>query len=36
MAPVLGAPNAASLIEKMLGLENVKSLLAIRPLLQRA
>jgi 2-methylcitrate dehydratase PrpD len=34
MAPVLGAANAASLIDKMLNLENVKSIRELRPLLQ--
>jgi 2-methylcitrate dehydratase PrpD len=34
MAPVLGAANTASLIEKMLGLENVKDIRELRPLLQ--
>ena len=36
MAPVLGASNSGSLIEKLLGLENVKSILELRPLLQRS
>ncbi len=35
MAPVLGSANAASIIEKLLGLENLKSILELRPLLQR-
>jgi 2-methylcitrate dehydratase PrpD len=35
MAPVLGAATTASLIEKVLGIENVKSILEFRPLLQR-
>ena len=34
MAPVLGAANAASVIEKLLGLENVKNIRELRPLLQ--
>ena len=34
MTPVLGAPNSESLIEKMLGLENVKYIRELRPLLQ--
>ena len=36
MAPVLGAANTASLIEKVLGLENIKNVRELRPLLQRA
>jgi 2-methylcitrate dehydratase PrpD len=36
MAPVLGATNAASIIDKLLGIENVKSILELRPFLQRA
>jgi 2-methylcitrate dehydratase PrpD len=35
MAPVLGAANAASIIQKLLGLENLKSILELRPFLQR-
>jgi 2-methylcitrate dehydratase PrpD len=35
MAPVLGTTNTASLIDKLLGLENVKNILELRPLLQR-
>jgi len=35
MAPVLGAANSASIIDKLLGLENVKNILELRPLLQR-
>jgi 2-methylcitrate dehydratase PrpD len=35
MAPVLGAASATSLIEKVLSLENVKSIRELRPLLQR-
>ncbi len=34
MAPVLGAAHAASLIEKILGIENVKSVRELRPFLQ--
>ena len=34
MAPVLGAAATASLIEKVLGLENVKNIRELRPLLQ--
>lgn len=34
MAPVLGAANAASVIEKLLGTENVKNIRDLRPLLQ--
>ena len=34
MAPVLGAANAASIIEKILGLENVKNIRELRPFLQ--
>jgi len=36
MAPVLGAPATGSLIEKILGLENVKNIRELRPLLQHA
>ena len=36
MTPVLGAAPTTSLIEKILGLENVKSIRELRPLLQRA
>ena len=36
MAPVLGTTNAASMIEKMLGLENVKNIRELRPFLQHA
>jgi 2-methylcitrate dehydratase PrpD len=36
MEPVLGAANAGNLIEKMLSLENTKSIRELRPLLQRA
>src|SRR5216683_535457 len=36
MAPVLGAANSASIIDKLLGLENVKNILELRPLLQRS
>jgi 2-methylcitrate dehydratase PrpD len=35
MAPVLGTTNTESLIDKLLGLENVKNILELRPLLQR-
>jgi 2-methylcitrate dehydratase PrpD len=35
MAPVLGATNTTSLIEKVLSLENLKSIRELRPLLQR-
>jgi 2-methylcitrate dehydratase PrpD len=35
MAPVLGAPNAGSVIEKLLGLESLKNILELRPFLQR-
>jgi 2-methylcitrate dehydratase PrpD len=35
MAPVLGAINTTSLIEKVLSLENLKSIRELRPLLQR-
>jgi 2-methylcitrate dehydratase PrpD len=34
MAPVLGAANTASLVDKLLGLENVKNILELRPFLQ--
>ena len=36
MTPVLGAANTSTLIEKMLNLENVKSIRELRPLLQLA
>jgi 2-methylcitrate dehydratase PrpD len=36
MSPVLGTANAASIIEKLLGLENMKNILELRPFLQRA
>ena len=36
MAPVLGAPATGNLIEKILGLENVKNIRELRPLLQHA
>ncbi|MGA7794734.1 MAG: MmgE/PrpD family protein [Candidatus Acidiferrales bacterium] len=36
MAPVLGAANTSTLIEKMLGLESVKNIRELRPLLQLA
>jgi len=36
MTPVLGRAKSASLIEKILGLENLKSVRELRPLLQRA
>jgi hypothetical protein len=36
MDPVLGAAQTKSLIEKVLGLENVKSIRELRPLLQKA
>jgi 2-methylcitrate dehydratase PrpD len=36
LLPVLGAANTASIIEKLLGLENLKSILELRPFLQRA
>ncbi len=36
MTPVLGAAKSASLIEKILGLENLKNVRELRPLLQRA
>ena len=35
MAPVLGATTCNTLIEKVLGLENVKNIRELRPLLQR-
>jgi len=35
MAPVLGAATTATLIEKLLALENVKNIRELRPLLQR-
>jgi 2-methylcitrate dehydratase PrpD len=36
LSPVLGGANTASIIEKLLGLENLKSILELRPFLQRA
>jgi hypothetical protein len=36
MAPVLGAAATSSLIEKILGLENVKNIRELRPLLQHS
>ena len=36
IAPVLGAATTGSLIDKILGLENVKNIRELRPLLQRA
>jgi 2-methylcitrate dehydratase PrpD len=36
MAPVLGITNAANIIDKLLALENLKSILELRPLLQRS
>lgn len=36
LAPVLGAAQSASLIERVLNLENLKSVRELRPLLQRA
>jgi len=36
MAPVLGKPNTESLIDKLLSLEQLKSVRELRPLLQRA
>jgi 2-methylcitrate dehydratase PrpD len=36
MAPVLGAANTASMIDKLLSLENLRNILELRPLLQRA
>jgi 2-methylcitrate dehydratase PrpD len=36
MAPVLGAANAGNIIDKVLGLENLKNILELRPLLQRS
>ena len=35
MTPVLGRATCANLIEKVLGLENVKDIRELRPLLQR-
>jgi hypothetical protein len=35
MDPVLGAANSKSLIDRMLDLENTKSIRELRPLLQR-
>jgi hypothetical protein len=34
MEPVLGAATSTSLIEKVLGLENLKDIRELRPLLQ--
>ena len=36
MAPVLGAPTAGNIIDKLLGLENLKNIVELRPLLQRS
>jgi 2-methylcitrate dehydratase PrpD len=36
MTPVLGAPSCNALIDKVLGLENVKDIRELRPLLQKA
>ena len=36
ITPVLGAATSAKLIERVLDLENVKSVRELRPLLQRA
>jgi 2-methylcitrate dehydratase PrpD len=36
MTPVLGAANTTSLIEKILGIENVKNIRELRPLLQHS
>src|SRR5216683_2230241 len=36
MAPILGAANAGDIIDKLLGLENLKNILELRPLLQRS
>jgi 2-methylcitrate dehydratase PrpD len=36
MAPVLGAGNCSKLIERVMGLENVKDIRELRPLLQRS
>ena len=36
MAPVLGAEACANFIKKVVGLENVKDIRELRPLLQRA
>ena len=36
MSPVLGAANAEGVIEKILGLENVRNVLELRPFLKRA
>jgi 2-methylcitrate dehydratase PrpD len=36
MAPVLGAATTATLIEKLLGIENVKNIRELRPLLQHS
>ncbi len=36
MAAVLGATNAGNIIDQVLGLENVKNILELRPLLQRS
>ena len=35
MAPVLGAATSANLVERVLGLENVKDIRELRPLLPR-
>jgi 2-methylcitrate dehydratase PrpD len=36
VAPILGAPTAAKLTERILDLENLKNVRELRPLLQRA
>jgi len=36
MAPVLGASNAGNIIDKLLGIENLKSVRELRPFLQLA
>jgi len=36
IAPILGAAQCASLIERVLGLDRVKDIRELRPLLQRA
>jgi hypothetical protein len=36
MGPVIGAAATASLIDKVLGIENVKNIRELRPLLQHS
>jgi hypothetical protein len=36
MTPVLGAGNCSKLIERVMGLQNIKDIRELRPLLQRS